>query len=210
VYVSKHRAASQLRVCAKLKDQTVSASVITRRQAAMAVGSALVSFVDPESLRAEDDAVSNTKDTESGTWAEHEGPFTEDFFLKFKSSPSGLRYFDQIEGNGQQPALGETVRLHYSGFLMDGTKFDSSYRAALFPFSLLVSSAPPVAFKLEKGSLIPGFLEAVLGMKTGGRRIVRIPSSLAYGEKGASGVIPPNSSLVFFIELRRIGSGLSL
>ena len=150
------------------------------------------------------------KEAGSGAWAEHDGPFAEDYFLKFNRSPSGLRFLDKKEGSGEQPVIGETVKLHYSGYLIDGTKFDTSYRAALFPFSLLVSSAPPVAFKLEKGSLIPGFLEAVLGMKVGGRRIIQVPASLAYGERGAPGIIPPNATLVFFIELRRIGSGLSL
>mmetsp|Transcript_21419 Transcript_21419/g.48483 ORF Transcript_21419/g.48483 Transcript_21419/m.48483 type:complete len:93 (+) Transcript_21419:569-847(+) len=92
---------------------------------------------------------------------------------------------------------------------MDGSLFDSSYRPALFPFSLITPDGPPVAFKLGKGSLIPGFEEALLGMKPGGKRVVLIPPKLAYGERG-SGPIPPNSPLVFYLELRSIGGGMTL
>jgi hypothetical protein len=156
------------------------------------------------------DSISPVEKKDDGGWAEHKGPFSDNYFHLFQRSSSGLQYLDIAEGSSDQPKLGDTVRLHYSGYLMDGSKFDSSYRAALFPFSLLVSSAPPVAFKLEKGSLIPGFLEGVLGMKVGGRRIILVPPALGYGKGGAPGVIPPDSSLVFFIELRKIGAGITL
>ena len=156
------------------------------------------------------DGISSAEEKNDGSWAEHQGPFSESYFRSFLRSPSGLQYLDLEEGSANQPKLGDTVRLHYSGYLMDGSKFDSSYRAALFPFSLLVSSAPPVAFKLEKGTLIPGFLEGVLGMKVGGRRVILVPPALGYGKAGAPGVIPPDSALVFFIELRKIGAGITL
>jgi peptidylprolyl isomerase len=148
--------------------------------------------------------------TGDGKWAEHTGAFSKSDFQNFERSESGLLYSDVILGPGDQPKLGDSVRLHYSGFLMDGTKFDSSYRPALFPFSLVVPAAPPVAFKLEMGSLIPGFLQGVLGMKVGGKRIIVVPAELGYGASGAPGVIPPNSDLIFFLELRRIGSGIYL
>jgi FKBP-type peptidyl-prolyl cis-trans isomerase len=156
------------------------------------------------------DGISPVEEKNDGSWAEHQGPFSNNYFQSFSRSSSGLQYLDIAAGKGDQPKLGDTVRLHYSGYLLDGSKFDSSYRAALFPFSLLVSSAPPVAFKLETGSLIPGFLEGVLGMKVGGRRVILVPPELGYGKGGAPGVIPPDSALVFFIELRKIGGGITL
>ena len=112
-------------------------------------------------------------------------------------------------GDGAQPEATDTVRAHYAGYLLNGNIFDTSYRPALFPFSLISPSGPPSAFKLGRGGLIPGFEEGLLGMKTGGKRICYIPSKLGYGAKGG-GPIPPDSPLVFYLELRSIGGGVSL
>jgi FKBP-type peptidyl-prolyl cis-trans isomerase len=198
--------------------QKDSLQLVSRRNL-IAIGATCFPFIASKSSAASQvdqkgtpgpDSFSPVEEKDDGSWAEHQGSFSENYFQAFQRSSSGLQYLDRVVGTADQPKLGDTVRLHYSGYLIDGSKFDSSYRAALFPFSLLVSSAPPVAFKLEKGSLIPGFLEGVLGMKVGGRRIILVPPELGYGKGGAPGVIPPDSSLVFFIELRKIGAGITL
>jgi len=151
----------------------------------------------------------SAQDSFSASWPQHDGKFKEEEFASFQASSSGIKYKDVVQGQGLSPSPGDTVRAHYAGYLMDGSLFDSSYRPALFPFSLITPDGPPVAFKLGKGSLIPGFEEALLGMKPGGKRVVLIPPKLAYGERG-SGPIPPNSPLVFYLELRSIGGGMTL
>ena len=95
------------------------------------------------------------------SWAAHDGPFADSDFAGFVTTPSGLKYKDVVEGNGAQPAATDTVRAHYAGYLLDGKLFDTSYRPALFPFSLITPSGPPTAFKLGRGGLIPGFEEGV-------------------------------------------------
>ncbi|EKX41886.1 FKBP-type peptidyl-prolyl cis-trans isomerase [Guillardia theta CCMP2712] len=164
------------------------------------------------------------QDAFSSSWPQHDGKFKEEEFADFKVfrifgfgsfdrilqvSASGIKYKDVVVGEGSSPSPEDTVRAHYAGYLLDGSLFDSSYRPALFPFSLITPDGPPVAFRLGRGSLIPGFEEALLGMKTGGKRVVLIPPKLAYGERG-SGPIPPNSPLVFYLELRTIGGGMTL
>jgi hypothetical protein len=143
------------------------------------------------------------------TWAVHDGPFEDSDFEGFVSSQTGLKYKDVVVGDGAQPQEKDTVRAYYCGYLLNGQIFDTSYRPALFPFSLIQASGPPTAFKLGRGGLIPGFEEALLGMKVGGKRVCRIPSNLAYGKAGG-GPIPPDSPLVFYLELRSIGGGASL
>jgi peptidylprolyl isomerase len=109
------------------------------------------------------------------------------------TTPSGLKYIDLKEGDGATPQTGQTVTVHYTGTLENGTKFDSS-RDRNRPFS----------FKLGVGQVIKGWDEGVGSMKVGGRRQLIIPAELGYGSRGAGGVIPPNATLIFDVELLRI------
>jgi FKBP-type peptidyl-prolyl cis-trans isomerase len=104
-------------------------------------------------------------------------------------TPSGLRYRDTNVGSGAAAQPGHTVSVHYTGWLTNGTKFDSS-RDRNEPFD----------FPLGGGRVIKGWDEGVAGMKIGGRRLLVIPPNLAYGPSG-TGPIPPNSTLVFDVEL---------
>ncbi|MGJ3251241.1 MAG: FKBP-type peptidyl-prolyl cis-trans isomerase [Elainellaceae cyanobacterium] len=111
------------------------------------------------------------------------------------TTASGLKYIDLVEGSGASPEPNQTVVVHYTGMLEDGTKFDSS-RDRNRPFS----------FRIGVGQVIRGWDEGVMSMKVGGRRKLIIPPELGYGERGAGGVIPPNATLIFDVELLRIGS----
>ena len=103
---------------------------------------------------------------------------------------SGLEIEDQIVGDGEEAVAGQTVEVHYTGWLTDGTKFDSSHdRDQTF------------SFKLGGGQVIAGWDQGVAGMKIGGARKLTISPELGYGERGAGGVIPPNATLVFKVEL---------
>ena len=103
---------------------------------------------------------------------------------------SGLGYKMIKEGSGAQPIKGETVSVHYTGKLTDGTKFDSSH-----------DRNQPIEFALGQGRVIKGWDEGISYLKVGGKATFIIPSNLAYGEKGAGGVIPPNATLIFDVEL---------
>lgn len=109
------------------------------------------------------------------------------------TTPSGLKYKEITEGTGATPKTGQTVVVHYTGTLEDGTKFDSS-RDRNSPFS----------FKIGQGQVIKGWDEGLSTMKVGGRRELIIPAELGYGARGAGGVIPPNATLIFDVELLRI------
>ena len=106
------------------------------------------------------------------------------------TTPSGLTYTDVKEGTGAQPRPGQTAVVHYTGWLLDGTKFDSSK-----------DRGQPFSFPLGQGRVIKGWDEGVATMKVGGVRRLTIPANLGYGAQGAGGVIPPNATLTFEVEL---------
>lgn len=109
------------------------------------------------------------------------------------TTASGLIYEDLVEGTGATATAGHTVVVHYTGWLTNGTKFDSSKdRNEAFEF------------RLGAGQVIRGWDEGVAGMKQGGKRKLTIPAQLGYGARGAGGVIPPNSVLIFDVELIKI------
>ncbi len=106
------------------------------------------------------------------------------------ATASGLQYWDIVVGTGPTAAPGNMVKVHYSGFLTTGAKFDSSR-----------DRGEPFSFLLGAGQVIKGWDEGVAGMKVGGQRQLRIPPQLGYGATGAGGVIPPNATLIFDVEL---------
>ena len=106
-----------------------------------------------------------------------------------RTTPSGLIIETLATGTGAAAAPGDTVSVHYTGWLTNGTKFDSS-RDRNEPFN----------FRLGAGQVIPGWDEGVAGMQPGGKRRLTVPAQLAYGARGAGGVIPPNAVLVFEVE----------
>lgn len=109
------------------------------------------------------------------------------------TTASGLQYEDLVVGDGATAVVGDTVSVHYTGWLEDGTQFDSS-----------VDRNQPFEFTLGAGDVIPGWDEGVAGMNVGGTRKLTIPPDLAYGATGSSGVIPANATLTFEVQLLEI------
>ncbi|GAC1450432.1 MAG: FKBP-type peptidyl-prolyl cis-trans isomerase [Desulfuromonadaceae bacterium] len=109
---------------------------------------------------------------------------------KTVTTASGLKYVDVVVGKGASPAAGKQVKVHYTGTLENGKKFDSS-----------VDRNEPFSFTIGVGQVIPGWDEGVMTMKVGGKRKLIIPSKLGYGARGAGGAIPPNATLLFDVEL---------
>lgn len=107
-------------------------------------------------------------------------------------TPSGLRIEEVEPGSGDAAVVGDTVAVHYTGRLEDGTEFDSSV------------GGQPLEFTLGQGRVIPGWEEGILGMRPGGQRVLTIPPELGYGAAGAGNVIPPNATLIFDVELVEI------
>ena len=106
------------------------------------------------------------------------------------TTPSGLQYVDLLAGNGKVAKSGDIAVVHYTGWLKDGTKFDSSR-----------DRGKPFQFSLGAGRVIKGWDEGVVGMKIGGARQLIIPPELGYGARGAGRAIPPNATLTFEVEL---------
>jgi len=110
------------------------------------------------------------------------------------TTASGLKIIDTVAGTGATPATGQTCVMHYTGWLYEdgkkGTKFDSS-----------VDRGQPFEFAIGTGQVIAGWDEGVASMKVGGKRTLIIPPNLGYGARGAGGVIPPNATLIFDVEL---------
>ena len=106
------------------------------------------------------------------------------------TTPSGLQYVDLVKGDGREAHVGETAVVHYTGWLENGTKFDSS-----------VDRGTPFSFQLGAGRVIKGWDEGVVGMKIGTKRKLTIPSHLGYGPRGGGKIIPPDATLIFEVEL---------
>jgi peptidylprolyl isomerase len=106
------------------------------------------------------------------------------------TTPSGLKYIDEVVGTGDSPRAGQNVTVHYTGTLENGTKFDSS-----------VDRGQPFPFRIGTGSVIKGWDEGVMTMKVGGKRRLIIPAKLGYGAAGSPPTIPPNATLIFEVEL---------
>jgi peptidylprolyl isomerase len=111
----------------------------------------------------------------------------------FTTTQSGLKYYDLKTGTGESPKSGQTVVVHYTGWLTDGTQFDSS-----------IDRGEPISFVLGEGSVIPGWEEALATMKVGGKRQLMVPPDLGYGDQGAGNLIPPGATLIFEVELLEI------
>ncbi len=110
------------------------------------------------------------------------------------TTPSGLKYVDESIGAGDAPEKGKRVKVHYTGRLTDGKKFDSS-----------VDRGEPFEFTIGVGQVIRGWDEGVMSMKVGGKRQLIIPADLGYGARGSPPVIPANAELVFDVELLGVG-----
>ncbi|HKR61604.1 MAG TPA: FKBP-type peptidyl-prolyl cis-trans isomerase [Pyrinomonadaceae bacterium] len=106
------------------------------------------------------------------------------------TTASGLKYVDLVQGTGATPQRGQTVTVHYTGTLTNGRKFDSS-----------VDKGQPYSFRIGFGAVIKGWDEGIMSMKVGGKRKLTIPANLAYGPMGRPPDIPPNSTLLFDVEL---------
>ncbi|OWY66404.1 peptidylprolyl isomerase [cyanobacterium TDX16] len=146
-------------------------------------------LADPASVRASSTLVAE-KPAQNPSTPTKVKPMSDD---KAITTDSGLKYTVLQEGNGEMPKKGQTVVVHYTGTLEDGSKFDSSR-----------DRGQPFSFKVGTGQVIKGWDEALSTMKVGERRQIVIPPELGYGARGAGGVIPPNATLIFDVELLKV------
>ncbi len=116
--------------------------------------------------------------------------YLKDNNIAAQSTESGLRYVIEVEGSGNNPESGQNVSVHYTGMLLNGTKFDSSH-----------DRGNPLPFAIGQGQVIQGWDEGIALLKKGGKGTLYIPSPLAYGPRGAGADIPPNAVLKFEVEL---------
>ena len=137
-------------------------------------------------------SAARAEEESAGAWAAHTGAFDESFLSGLESSPSGIRYKFLRQGAGEKPVSGQKVYVEYSGYLLDGTRFDSSFEKK------------PFSFRLGKGKVISGWEGLVQGMRPGMRIVAAIPPQFAYGDKGI-GPIPAGAPLVFYMELVKLG-----
>lgn len=140
-----------------------------------------------EILRADEIKIQKQKDMEEVVLIDQ---YIKDNNLTVQTSASGLKYVISNPGTGAQAEAGKTVKVHYTGKLLNGTKFDSS-----------LDRNDPIEFQLGKGMVIKGWDEGIALLKEGGKALLIIPSNLAYGSRGAGGVIPPFAPLTFEVEL---------
>jgi FKBP-type peptidyl-prolyl cis-trans isomerase len=143
-----------------------------------------LAFVSLAAFATTETACSKPVDEPSSTFTPAEGK-------PVPPPPTKLETEDLNPGSGRAAQTGDTVHVQYTGTLMNGTKFDSSYD----------HSGEPFKFTLGKGEVIKGWDEGVVGMKIGGKRRLRIPPDLGYGAKGSPPTIPPNAGLVFEVDL---------
>ncbi len=143
------------------------------------------------SEKVEEKTTENQKTEENQTLTNADIPkYIKDNNITVEPTASGLYYIVTEEGTGEQAKKGDIVSVHYSGTLLDGTKFDSSY-----------DRGTPFDFQIGSGSVIAGWDEGIALMKVGEKGKLIIPSELAYGDKAVGGVIPANSPLIFEVEL---------
>ncbi|NET10401.1 MAG: FKBP-type peptidyl-prolyl cis-trans isomerase [Merismopedia sp. SIO2A8] len=132
-------------------------------------------------------------DTDTNETTTEENTVSDSANAETVTTDSGLQYIDLVEGDGASPSRGQRVVVHYTGTLENGQKFDSSR-----------DRNQPFTFTIGIGQVIKGWDEGVMSMKVGGRRQLTIPPDLGYGAAGAGGVIPPNATLIFDVELLNI------
>jgi len=154
------------------------------------VGKEAEAFDAPKVFKRMAEEKKSARETELKRKMEEEKKLIEDKWPGRSTTDSGLMYIVLKEGKGARPGAGEMIAAHYTGTFLDGRKFDSS-----------VDRGTPLEFPVGMGKVIKGWDEALLDMRKGEKRVLIIPPHLAYGERGAGGVIPPNATLVFQVEL---------
>ena len=173
---------------------TIAAAIVNQAPISAALNSAVRSpmELDPDDANPFLFAMAPTEDAPSIAQANALGG--ELTAPKPRTTASGLQITDLVVGEGEEAKAGQTVSVNYRGTLQNGKEFDSSYGRG------------PFSFPLGAGRVIKGWDEGVAGMKVGGKRQLVIPSDLAYGSRGAGGVIPPDATLLFDVELLNVGN----